>query len=718
MRNDNRSFVPSEFRVTPPPIPEAARLTPPPIPKEARWEGRHARRDDEVLFDEPSGEDASLKKTLSMHDKIMKEEKLGQLISEPSEDQVLAEHGKTARAVEIGEQKILQVIQTISLPVEIRMQIIQDPEIKAILKHYDQSPNDQEALQIIRQVADNQAFQERLALERMGLRFDAENTLILDQNGQEAQSYSNIKRRLEKLNQLTEVAYAQPKSAQKKIEHPPVAPSKETITDHVYDDLLTLGIDTTTVGNALSAELLTELEDANYVAGKTSNLLGAIDKTIRAFENRGNFTLDLYGDPQPIGFFKKIQNRLFGGRVSDKQKSSREYRNILALQALRDAINSNGPVAAIKHPTAESFAPIDRVAPQRSPLSSRPLRLAGAAGVAAGVAAGGYGYDRSQPQTEFDEVATTAPAQAKEVSAKNTRVADEIKISPRFSDDEVTPRPRRASVADYTAAARSAEAESSLERTPWETASPVKKETNQKLTRAREIAKNAVKKNQPGRRTTNRIDVFADNHSVPDAAKAPEFVTPEEEITNTIAPEILQSPRERAPKMKSLESHKPKLETAKPTVENFSDRIAKAKKVAAEIRARQTKAKSTAATIGESLIPNKATKKETTRELKTSNNLDSTSNLKITPDRKPVSEVVFSSSAKKVESALNTRFGADAERYLNALPNDVKSALAELSPTQARALLADKIINIHNDPKISADRITALHVAKEALKDI
>lgn len=674
MRNDNQPFTSSDFRVTPPRI-----------PNETHRPDTHTRRDDEALFDEPVDENSTLHYTK------------------------LAEMGRNAISQEKGEQKILEAVRKLPLPVEIQMQITADPEIKDILKYYGHSPSEQEATAIVAQIAAKQADRERQALEKLGFSFDADNTLILDENGEQAHSYENVKRRLEKLNQLTEVAYYKPADPSLKEEPTYVEAAKETVIDHVEDDLRTSGIDATTIGNALSAELKIELEDSNYVSGETGRLLSAIDKTIRAFENRGKFTLDLYGDPQPIGFLKRIQNRLFGGRVSDSQKSSREYRNILALQTLRDAINSQGPVH-IKHPTAESFAPIDRTA-QRSPISSRPLRFAGAAGIAAGVAAGAYGYDRSQPQTDFDEVTTTAPAQTKEASTKETRIADEIKILPRLSDDEVVPRARRASVADYTIAARNAEAETSLERTPWETATPTKKEASKKLAKQLEVAKTAAKTAKEKRL---RIDAFADHSVAPDAAKAPEFYTPDEEEVTPVAPTVVESPRERAPKLKSLESNKPKLESPKTNLDSFSERIAKAKKTAAELRARQAKAKA----VSESLIPSSQIKKATSTEFSKAKKTETAKPIKIKAEEAPTSESTFSSPIKKIESALQNRFGANADRYLKALPNDVKSALSELSPAQARALLADKIINIHNDPKISADRITALHVAKEALKGI
>lgn len=601
----------------------------------------------------------------------------------------LTEEGLRNSRVEETETKILEAVGRHNLPPELQVQIINSSEMNGILGYLGQVPSQKEAAAIVNQVVTELAAKQRQKLEALGLSFYPDNTLVLDEAATDAQSYDNVRRGLENLHWLTEAAHSViAKPTKKDLEH--VQPSAETITDHVYTDLLKLGVDAGTVQNALSHDLLDELEHTDYMTGKTDVILGAIDKVIRKLENNGGFKLDLYGDPQPVGGLNWLKNKLSFGRRADKQKSSREYRDIVALQALRDAVtvetaNNN----TVKYPAPKSLADMAaRTAPAKAkkPISQSRQWATGFAGItAAGTIAGAY---NESPARDTHEAATVSAAQPTTEAAK-PEVQDgvyqfpEITIAPQKLEESVT-RSRRS--ADF-APARAAEVEvASQNRRELETASPARSiEDSLAMSRAdidtsiaqpekkssRRVTLEAKPKTKKVKSTIRPLNNFANNiaKAKKEAAKAREARTEARKLVDTMIPKnefdnVVN--KELAPKQTGLE------------------RALKAKEKAEEIvkrvKAKRAQAAEASATTPDTVAPAKGL-------------------------------------MAKVESSLQNKFGPDAERYLKALPSDVRIALGEMSPAQARALLSDKIATIPEDPNITAERITALHAAKKALED-
>lgn len=635
--------------------------TPPPIPEAARFRGVHSQPDNKVLFDETEFGNHTKQKSLKelASDEVLFDHTEFSKRTEPKSLQQLTNEGLRRSREEETEATILEAVNQHKLSPELKVQILQSRDMNNILDHLGDTPNAQEADAIIKEVAAELATKQRTKLERLGLRFHPDNTLILNEASKEAQSYENVRAGLENLHQLTEIAppeiFATPKQGLERVEQ-----SKETIADHVYTDLLNLGIDAGTVQNALSHDLLDELEHTNYMTGKTNVILDAIDKVVRKLENKGQFTLDLYGDPQPIGALNWLKNKLSFGRRADKQKSSREYQDIVALQTLRDAVAVGTSGAPIKYPAPESFADMAaKTAPvkTRKPLSQGRRLAAGIAGLtAAGTAASMYDDVQARDTREAAKVSVAEPvAEAAKPEAQDGEYQfPQFTIAPQRSE-EGTSRTRRS--ADFTPA-RSAEAEVVSQARSIDESLDLK-------TTVKAPERVATKRNK-----APKLDVFADHFSTPDAAKAPKQET-KKVTAKTKAAKYVESV---LPSAKLDAVLKKPIEAKKQPSERARAAKTKAEEIVVRVKAERAAKKVEATEPTSSLMP-------------------------------------------RVEEALTTKFGPDAERYLKALPSDVRTALGEMSPTQARALLADKIINIHEDPNITAERITALHAAKKALEE-
>ncbi len=604
-------------------------------------------------------------------------------------------------------RKILSVIEKTGLPPEARMTMYRRIQ-NGLNLEADGIPTERDIWEMVKAAAAPMAAAERHYLESLGFTFETDNTLILDEAGEQAHTYENVKQSLARLSSLTEL-YSAP-IARGEIKRIPV-----NNTERLYSTLVKLGIDAGTVQNALSEELIDAIQHSDFVSGQvdlqnTPALLGAIDKTIRAFENKGKFTLDLHGDPQPIGGWNKAMNFLSRGRRAEKQKSSREYQNIISLQTLRDAI-AVGPMPQ----RAELPAGVEQKITQTTSAPKRRVRrdysgdwAAGIGGGVAGLATIGavaatVGGHEAKARDIGEPVKVSAVAPKAESTQADTQDGlyqfPEITIAPQKAEVEATARPRRERT-EYTPA-RSAEAETVSQARSIDEALDLR------------TTKKSVRTESSPRRTP-KIDVFADHSIPPDAAKAPVFAEPES-TTLEVKPIVTTK------KTSKKESTK-----AKP-VDSFARSIAAAKKEAA--LARENRAK--AAKIADDLIPKNALasliKKDfapksaaSERALAHKAKAIEIANRVKAERAARQAEVAEPSGGlmSQIESSLNNKFGADAERYLKALPKDVRAALSESTPAQARALLADKIINIHEDPGITAERITALHAAKEALKGL
>lgn len=669
----------TEVRQTPPPLPNRARgrerQTPPPIPEAAKSRGVHTQPEDKVLFDDTEFSGQTQPKSLKQLAKeglhtpppIPDAARFRRVDAQPYNfesqpqrnikeiaDEVIsaeAQERESAKTVQKIQQKALEIIGKAKLAPELQVAMLKRVANGIDLR--DGIPTEREIWQMVKDAAAPMAAEQRRALENLGLTFDQDNTLVLDEIGKSALEHKGAKEALARLDALTEL-FAAP------IARGEIKRREITNADRVYHALSKGGIDARTIQNALSPEFLDALEHTDiiepgdqFIAGKsdavnTSALLNTIDRTIRAFENRGQFTIDLYGDPQPTGPFNWLKNKLSFGRRADKQKSSHEYQNIVALQALRDSINIGPmPKNPIKYPAPESFADMAAAtapAKPKRPLSQGGRWAAGLAGITA-VGTAASMYDESQARDHREAARASAATPAAETAQPEVQDGvyqfPEITVAPQKLASESAPRPRRERT-DYTPA-RSAETEVTSQARSIDEALDLK------------TTKSRVRAEGPRRRTP-KIDVFADHSSVRTAAE--------------VAP------------AKAKKASKKEVTTAK------------------------------AAKLVGAMIPKKALDNVLKKEIVTKRAQAAT---EVTAS--PIETAASNKGLMtQVESSLNTKFGADAERYLNALPKDVRAALSETTPAQARALLADKIINIHEDPNITAERITALHAAKEALK--
>ncbi len=660
---------------------------PPPIPEEARKPWVHEQPVNKVLFD-----DKEFKQT--------PQKTINELMRQEREEET--------------ERQILEAATKLSLSPEVRVQLLQSQELRGILDYRGTVPTPQEAAAYLKEAAASLAQREQAELKKLGLRFDAENTVILDKQAEALLKYDDIKNELRKIQELHELQYVLPKSAAglKKVNEIP--PSAETITDHVYQDFKALGIDNATIDNALSHDLLEELEQNNYVSGKINVIQNAIDKLIRKAENTGKFKLDLYDDPQPIGVLGKLWNGLRGGRTSQDLKKTREYHTILSLQALRDAITSS-PTHATKYPALENFANPITTNQTKSVRTSRPQLGRWATGLAtAGVI--GAAVSPHEQGRQVDATSEAAPAttyKMPERSPATDQMAD-TKITPRVAETNTNRTARRYDIETTNPVSFSkstdtvaAQAEAPVTFAKVEAKPTRRAATQPEFKKPASIRRKAVE--------APAVD-FSHHQERVAAAKADLTAARQKKERNTaeakrIAEEMIPSASIKAAldvspfTPKTAEFKKPVSRTEKTEkksepradLSGLRKRIDAAKAEAAAARQNKERARTEAKRIAEEMIPR--------------NTLEKVTKTPIAPEASEKANLT-----EGVKNAFTAKFGVNAERYFDALPSDMQQMLENASAKKALAFATNKLITIHEDPNITAERITALHAVTTALK--